>query len=211
MLSPSVHLCEHCGDPASLRCGACKTSWYCTKSHQKLAWKECHKRLCSLIGAAKGDQPKLSNEAVESGKVHFRFLNARTDRNMITHGSDTHNVVNPNKRIREFIKRMGLCGAARMYYNDVLPIGDYGRCALNVEKVIRYKGGKSVPGWVIWEGKYVIEAEAHFVWVPPTANIRYVNVTPNECGRRYDGYFVPDVTLMDRWMFGTPSNVVWWK
>lgn len=39
------HKCEECGEPAALKCSACKLVAYCGKEHQKKHWKQ-HKSLC---------------------------------------------------------------------------------------------------------------------------------------------------------------------
>ncbi len=42
-------LCEVCGCPATNKCSACKTVFYCCKDHQTVAWKEGHKRECQKL------------------------------------------------------------------------------------------------------------------------------------------------------------------
>jgi hypothetical protein len=37
--------CGHCGIPASLSCGRCRTTFYCCREHQKMAWRT-HKVDC---------------------------------------------------------------------------------------------------------------------------------------------------------------------
>ncbi|KAL4707877.1 hypothetical protein ACJJTC_010312 [Scirpophaga incertulas] len=39
-------LCEVCHQPANQTCGGCKLVYYCSKSHQKLGWREGHKLKC---------------------------------------------------------------------------------------------------------------------------------------------------------------------
>lgn len=41
------HLCAHCFEKASLRCGRCKHVYYCSKACQKLNYKE-HKLVCAV-------------------------------------------------------------------------------------------------------------------------------------------------------------------
>lgn len=38
-------MCAECGQPADLKCSACKLVAYCGKEHQKKHWK-VHKTLC---------------------------------------------------------------------------------------------------------------------------------------------------------------------
>ncbi|XP_050347775.1 SET domain-containing protein SmydA-8 [Nymphalis io] len=41
-----IPVCEVCQQPANQTCGGCKLVYYCSKAHQKLAWKEGHKLKC---------------------------------------------------------------------------------------------------------------------------------------------------------------------
>lgn len=38
--------CEICGVAADLKCGGCKSVFYCGKDHQKKHWKNGHKLQC---------------------------------------------------------------------------------------------------------------------------------------------------------------------
>lgn len=38
--------CGFCGIAATMKCGGCKTVFYCGKEHQKLDWKKTHKSRC---------------------------------------------------------------------------------------------------------------------------------------------------------------------
>ena len=40
--------CVVCGNEASLRCGGCKITNYCSKEHQKIDWRN-HKKQCKIL------------------------------------------------------------------------------------------------------------------------------------------------------------------
>ncbi|XP_071997259.1 egl nine homolog 1 [Engystomops pustulosus] len=58
--------CELCGKMENLmRCGRCRSSFYCSKEHQRQDWKK-HKLLCK--GTAQGTESKAAGEGAEPTK-----------------------------------------------------------------------------------------------------------------------------------------------
>ena len=43
-----------CSEKGTLRCSRCQAAWYCSKEHQKAAWKAGHKKSCVNPGGGKG-------------------------------------------------------------------------------------------------------------------------------------------------------------
>ncbi len=43
------NFCEICGHPSNMKCSACKTISYCSKTHQTYGWKESHKSECAIL------------------------------------------------------------------------------------------------------------------------------------------------------------------
>jgi hypothetical protein len=41
-------MCNFCGEKATLKCGACKCTYYCGKECQLTDWKKSHKHICKL-------------------------------------------------------------------------------------------------------------------------------------------------------------------
>ena len=76
-------------------------------------------------------------------------------------------------------------------------------CFLNVQKIIRNKGGLCINGWIIWQwANILIEAEAHAIWQNPEGNL--IDVTPHDLGEReilfltdesilYEGHQIPSI------------------
>lgn len=149
-------------------------------------------------------------------------MNPRTDRLLSTHGNDTQEVKKKNKNIVAFIQRLGcdINFVAHMTIVQNVPIGSYGQCFDNVQHLVKKHGGKRLCGWQLFENQFLIEAEAHAVWVPPNSNM-YVNVTPSNSGEEYaqklsKTLFVPCTnvqTTVDNGLFsgGVIKNVVYWK
>ncbi|CAH2235071.1 jg14554 [Pararge aegeria aegeria] len=51
-----IPVCEVCQKPANQTCGGCKLVYYCSKAHQKHAWKEGHKYICRTYKIEHSDQ-----------------------------------------------------------------------------------------------------------------------------------------------------------
>ena len=47
--------CEECGKPATQRCTACKSAWYCQRDCQLRQWKK-HKPICALLSQSVKEQ-----------------------------------------------------------------------------------------------------------------------------------------------------------
>lgn len=63
--------CNVCDVPADLKCSTCKTTRYCTRSCQKLDWKE-HKKLCSSFAEIPKVKGKRSVYRVTPQQVLYR-------------------------------------------------------------------------------------------------------------------------------------------
>lgn len=64
-----------------------------------------------------------------------------------------------------------------------------GDCFVNVEEKVAKDGGRIQYGWVIWQSKYLMEAEHHAVWENAEGNL--IDVTPRD--KIYTSImFVPD-------------------
>ena len=57
-------VCEQCGDPAKLKCSACRAAWYCSPICQKAAWKAGHKFKCH---PAEPSQPESDSNRSRGG------------------------------------------------------------------------------------------------------------------------------------------------
>lgn len=210
------HFCQLCGaTDVHMRCSRCHAAYYCKgKSCQKEDWPR-HKRICTYI--ASPDAPAAAQaKSIEQGDLYFTFYNARADRTVEQHGTDTGPAMQcKSKDMKTFIeKHMGLDATqAQMMRVDMAVCGEYGRCALNADLAVRNHGGSVVHGWALFEGKYMIEAEQHTVWLP--ANEKHIiNVTAHLAspGRSYNGYFVPDLTCQLHFMFNKralPNRIMW--
>ena len=129
------------------------------------------------------------------------------------HAHDTHPAQTKSKGIIRLLRAMkldyslaALVGATPQF------VGQYGRCSYNVELTIRKHGGTRVYGWSLWEGKYVVEAEAHCVWQPPDKEY-YINVTPSQGGELYSHLFIsdPEVAISFQIKKRGPPNKIYWK
>lgn len=63
-------LCSVCGCLAPNTCSSCKKTFYCSRSHQILAWKSGHKEECVKI---KGDPEVLRGEPIKSKVVFAEY------------------------------------------------------------------------------------------------------------------------------------------
>ena len=62
------HICcyESCDKVGTLRCSRCRAAWYCSKGHQKKAWRAGHRGECKEMnkgdegGAKKEEETELS-------------------------------------------------------------------------------------------------------------------------------------------------------
>jgi hypothetical protein len=197
--------CQNCQSPtATKKCSKCVNMYYCSKECQIKHWP-LHKYLCGRNGASIKEQ----TQAIADGVLHFNFLNPRTDRTLEKHGADTHQIAKLDHHSKKFIHLMELdtkkCKMMLIDKNILLP---YGLCVQNVNSVITKKGGKAVRGWSLWEGKHLIEAEFHVVWVPPDDNV-FINVTETIEHLPYSGMFIPDsrLDILNK----APSNIIYWK
>ena len=67
-ISQLPFLCAVCGCRAPMQCSACRTVHYCSKSHQKLHWKRCHKAQC---GSDTADGTTIT---LKAGKIAPQLL-----------------------------------------------------------------------------------------------------------------------------------------
>lgn len=51
-------------------------------------------------------------------------------------------------------------------------------CFPNVERKVSESGGKSIFGWQIWKGQFLVEAEFHAIWCSPSGEL--IDITPKE-------------------------------
>lgn len=185
------------------RCSKCQVVYYCSAACQKKHWP-MHKHLCQKTGTV--DEQAI---AIDKGFLHFTFVNPRLDRSIDIHGCDTSVAFSLNNHSRALISYMKLdadsCKTMRVDPDFTLP---YGHCMQNVRAVVQEHGGVRILGWVIYEGKHMVEAEFHAVWLPQ-GEIDVINVTTCIKNRMYCGLFIPDPSLEG--MQKAPSNVVYWK
>jgi hypothetical protein len=216
--------CANCGAKERLKkCGRCRIVSYCGKACQTAHWPRHKSDGCF-------DSRTEESAAIRTGALHFRFLNERPDRSVEEHGTDTHPMQPAGmpqlKRLLELYRPMNLCHVqdrwshesnarpeARMMMIDRdVPLGEYGRCARNVQRVVDARGGAAVYGWSVWEGEYMVECEGHVVWRPAEHNV-FINVTPMRGGSAYSGLFLPDgnVYLQCTTRGPMPSSLIFWK
>ncbi len=97
-----------------------------------------------------------------------------------------------------------------------------GNCYINVAEKVKKDGGKLQYGWVIWQSKYLIEAEHHAVWLNDAGEVQVegeingelIDITPRE--KVYVSVmFIPDsnaaydgVTSIDNVMMNISGNPV---
>jgi hypothetical protein len=216
-------------------CGKCLAVFYCSVACQKTDWST-HKRLCGISKTLRKAAPDtttsnetlLEAEALKAGLVHFQVINPRLDRDPMKSSfmSGTKSAQKHSIAMHRMVEAMGL-SADNVSMMRVIPPGsdksnscmmEYGRCFCNTFRYVKKNGGNRLLGWVLYENDFMVEAEAHAVWVPPVNSTFgkrcYVNVTLDIRGKNYSALFVPDTSLFKEWVVPphtTPSNRIYWK
>lgn len=209
-------------DGALSRCSRCQQASYCSVACQRADWPQ-HRGPCRAIALhrvshkSKSARAKLERESL----AQITIVNPRHDRSIAKHGGDTSPAMQRSAAINALLAHMKLdatenesiwlMSTSHPLSRDVP--GVFGRCAFNVERVLQKAGGRDVYGWTLWQGRYVVEAEAHVVWQPDERS-PVVNVTPHADGRILPGLFVEDDSLYDdlvsRRVTRMPNNVLMW-
>jgi len=142
--------------------------------------------------------------------LKFEFLNERSDRTIEIHGTDTCLAQSITTKIRKFAVRLTETKKPQfmMSMSDPDNLHPYGQCFHNVDNLMCTKGGSMLKGWYIYEGKHIIEAEAHCLWVSPFNTTVALDVTKHQSGKPQSGLFVIDEKSFSG---GTHPNVVFWK
>lgn len=195
------------------RCSRCKQSTYCSRECQVADW-HVHKNMCSTIALHSklpvSEKVKARERALEeASRARITIVNPRRDRSIPTHANDTHQTRTRTSALNALIKRMKLRNAT-VYLTRVDPRykGTFGRCAWNVAQLVDRYGGRAVRGWTLWQGAYVVEAEAHVVWKPRDDDQCVFNVTPYNDGTLYTSLFVEEHwESVDN---HTPNSVMMW-
>jgi MYND finger len=197
--------CQNCQTPnPTQKCSKCPNMYYCNRTCQTIHWP-MHKYLCGKSGSSIQEQ----TQGLIDGVLHFNFLNPREDRTIETYGADTRTIEKLDHHSRKIIKLLNLDQKnVKMMYVDEKILLPYGLCLANVNTVIKKHGGKAIRGWTLWEGKYIIEAEFHVVWLPNNEK-EIINVTENIDHRPYSGLFIPDPGTDN--LKKAPSNIIYWK
>ncbi len=202
-----MRFCSRCGISSLdlLRCSKCKSVYYCSVACQKLDWKRVHKKSCKQL------------IVIDQSSLPFKFLNPRSDRFIVEHGNQSHQVSTLTSHILKMLEKMKMNSdqVAMMMVNQDLPIGAYGRCFGNVEIITEQFGGESIAGWMLFENEFMIEAEAHCAW-KPDGETYLVNVTPSSAKTDIivSGYFIMDPSV---WIqkLENPTNIIpnfiYWK
>lgn len=164
-------LCNMCGKQniQFLRCSKCKSVYYCNKKCQKGNWA-LHKRVCNILSV-----PQNQDE------LPFRFVNPRPDRFVSKHGNDTTGITKLSFELKTFVESHLKCDIKNIVMSSKdmsLPVGSHGQCYQNVESIKSLFGGTAVYGWQFFENEFLIEAEAHALWAPPSEYVRKKIVCP---------------------------------
>jgi hypothetical protein len=200
-------------------CGVCKSIYYCGANHQKEHWKK-HKLSCKPLTdyqlMVKARDPKvieLEKKALQSGKLQIKYLNPRSDRTLEFNGADTSPAQKLTNEIKEFAHLATRIKNPTIVYVYANP--DYqfqhGKCAANVFKVVKKEGGKMIFGYYIYQGKQILEAEAHCVWMLPKKQGVFLDVTKSSCGSPQSGLFVVDFKSFNKLNGGFQPNIVLWR
>ena len=128
------------------------------------------------------------------------IVNPRNDRKLSTHAnSDTGIARNPEERINTALKMIGLNPEDIKYVvkpNNLNIIGNFGKCSYNVLNNVNKIGGDIIYGYMIYVNKYVVEFEAHCVWLFNDVfyNVTWsINVGDNlGCNNVFEGLFIID-------------------
>jgi hypothetical protein len=205
-------VCQFCGQGDNLkRCSRCQRAYYCTVECQKKDYA-VHKNVCFKIDLSKKIQTQ--EELIASGAMQFHFVNPRKDRSVQKHGNDTHPVHQKSRALKDFIKQIGSREEYLVFAKaDMQNVMPYGRCFKNAQVCAEKYGGVRICGWMLWEGKYMIEAEAHAVWAKDDNPQHTFNVTSTMEGLPYEGWFLMDMNVLFRLEQhqGVPNNMVYWK
>lgn len=86
----------------------------------------------------------------------------------------------PDKITEDILKLCRQINNNRPIYVQVVPeVGaEINECFVNVEKIVKQKGGAIVNGWALWKmANILVEAEAHSVWKNEDGDL--VDITPH--------------------------------
>jgi hypothetical protein len=123
-------------------------------------------------------------------------------------------VLNPStpKKINYKVKEF--CRSIRPDASPVFiaVIGGYpaNKCHWNVRAHVAAQGGRQVMGWIIWQGKWSIQAEYHSVWESPSPLGELLDITDKEHGEKQIVFLADDQHkgLIDRAEDGDAFNIL---
>ncbi len=210
-----MHCQNCCKFSAFLQCSKCRHARYCDEKCQKIDWP-LHQQFCPLLAVLVRQSPEEAQRlALQSGSLRINFLHEKPGMKLSVHGNDTSPCMKATAHVRILLNEMKVnrTMASVTRTAGTLLSRPFGCCLQNVKKMIEANGGASVGGWKLFEGRHLVEAEAHFVWTTGSEPHVFVDVTRGPQDEVYTCLFVPDEGVIKYISSKSkfPPNIVLWK
>jgi hypothetical protein len=158
------------------------------------------------------DLLKYQTKMLEDGMLKVNIVNPRDDRTLTEHGSDTQaGTVKHMVKLKDMLKLINKkeCPIVQATVREGLCL-PYGQCFKNTIEIAKERGGRCLVGWAVFEGKYLLELEAHCIW--KTLKGEFINVTNSI---HYESIVQPMTFVIDSSSFDNEAvamaNVMFWK